>query len=78
MCGCGVFFCEIHGKKDKKRYSVENPPRVYEVAIALGLPSNSTIDWLRWYDPEHVFRSASHKVPLGHAIRFLHWMKYEA
>jgi hypothetical protein len=73
MCGCGIFFCELH--PPKRRYTVENPPRVYEVAKAIGLPSNSTIDWLRDYDPEYVFRTASHKVPLGHAIRFLQYMK---
>lgn len=72
MCGCGVFFCEIHGKK---RYTVENPPRVHEVAKAIGLPSSSTIDWLRYYEPEYVFRTPSHKVPLGLAIRFIQYMK---
>jgi hypothetical protein len=43
--------------------------------MAIGLPSSSTIDWLRDYDPEYVFRTPSHKVPLGHAIRFLQYMK---
>lgn len=60
---------------DKKRYTVEHPPRIYEVAIALRLSSSQTIAWLRDYAPEYVFRTPSHKVPLGLAISFLQYMK---
>jgi hypothetical protein len=59
---------------DKRRYSLTKPPRVYEVAIATGMTSNDVRACL--YTMEGLsLRSASHKVPLPIAIKFLYWIR---
>lgn len=59
---------------NRKRYTISHPPRVYEVAIATGLDSAQTRACL--YAMAGIsLKSASHKVPLPIAIRFLYWIK---
>jgi hypothetical protein len=57
-----------------RKYTVEQPPRVYEVGIATGMSSEQVRACL--YAMEGLsLRSASHKVPLSIAIKFLTWIR---
>lgn len=59
---------------DKKRYTVEHPPRVHELARATGMSSPQVITWLYVYNHE-IYRTASHKVPLRIALGFMTWIR---
>ena len=59
---------------DKKRYTVSSPPRVHEVARAIGYDSKYTIVLLQHYTGKE-FRTASHRVPLSIAIGFIDWLR---
>jgi hypothetical protein len=59
---------------DKKRYTVSSPPRVHEVARAVGCDSKYTMTML-WHYTKIDFRTPSHKVPLSTAIGFIQWLK---
>lgn len=59
---------------DKKRYTVSSPPRVHEVARAVGYDSKYTMTMLHHYTKIE-FRTPSHRVPLSTAIGFIQWLK---
>ena len=54
----------------KRKYTVENPPRVYEVAKAIGLSSSTTREILYWRFG-YMGNSPSSRVPLSMAINIL-------
>ena len=57
-----------------RKYTVENPPRVHEVARAVGCDSKYTSTML-WHYTGLTFRTPSHRVPLSVAIGFIQWLK---
>jgi hypothetical protein len=59
---------------DKKRYTVDNPPRMHEVAKAAGMSSEQTRSFIYLYNSE-IYRTPSHRVPLRVALGFLTWLK---
>ena len=59
---------------DKKRYTVEHPPRVHELARAIGMTSQQARAWLYIYNHE-IYRTPSHKVPLRIALGFITWIR---
>lgn len=59
---------------DRQSYTVEHPPRLYEVAKAAGLTSQQAREFMYIYNCE-IYRTPSHKVPLRIALGFLTWLK---
>ena len=57
-----------------RKYTVANPPRVHEVARAVGCDSKYTITML-WHYTKIEYRTPSHRVPLSTAIGFIQWLK---
>lgn len=55
----------------RKKYTTSNPPRVYEVARAVGLMSDETINFLKVWGFSGI--TPSHKVPLHMAIDFVNY-----
>ena len=56
----------------KRKYTVDNPPRVYEVAQAVKLYSPDTISLLKMWG--FAGRSASSRVPLTMALDFINYI----
>lgn len=58
----------------KRVYTVDAPPRVYEVAKAAGMTSEQARTFLYLFNSE-IYRTPSHKVPLRIALDFLTWLR---
>lgn len=60
----------------KRKYTIDNPPRVYDVAMAIGLTSEQTKPYLYNYTGTR-YLTPSHRVSLPIAIKFIQWLKHE-
>jgi hypothetical protein len=56
----------------KRKYTIDNPPRVYDVAMAIGMNSQQTITYLHNYTG-NLYLTPSHRVSLPIAIKFVSW-----
>jgi len=59
---------------ETRMYTVDSPPRMWEVAKAAGMSSAQAKDFMYIYNRE-IYRTPSHKVPLRIALGFLTWLK---
>ena len=55
----------------KRKFTMDNPPRVYDVARAIGRTSNETSYFLR-YICDYAAITPSHKVPLPIAMKLIY------
>jgi len=70
MCSCGAWHTRRCGLRTK--FSVSKPPRVHQVALAIGFPSQYVLEYILYkYGISGIYMTPSHCVPLPIAIRIV-------